>query len=529
MRHTLKCAVCILMTIAMLFSMVVCAGAVAADTAEVAADSELASTGVSGTVYFKNTANWSTVNAYVWIEGTTTAVQAWPGQAMTLVKDNIYKYTISGDYNMIIFNNGGDQTKDLSIPGANQLYDFSTGSWSAYTDDNNNTDPTTPVVNPTTPVNPSGAKAVYLKNSANWSTVNCYMWRDGAGENAAWPGASMTSIGDGVFQYNITGNFNKIIFNSGGSQTGDMDLPGDGYIYDNQSGTWDVYDTSAIKVSNFGANLTSPQYKGTDITLSATATSVSAVSYKFSVTGPSGTTVVSDFSSRNTAVWTPTAAGTYTITFDFKDASGNTNQRTATFVIEDDANVSLPILKGVSPKPGQMKKGTQQTLAINAAGGKTGTNLLFYKVKITDPSGNTCNVPYYTKSTAYSFTPTALGKYTVTIYVQASDNETVERSYVYESVNTVVDPVEPTTPTPTNPTPTNPTPTNPTPGDYLKGDADMDTVVTVLDATMIQLVLAQMRPTTSLNYKNADVDGDTLVTVLDATRIQLHLAGKIEW
>ncbi len=519
MRHTFKCAVSILMTIAMLFSMVICAGAVTADTAEVAADSELASTGMSGTVYFKNTANWSTVNAYVWIGGTETSIQAWPGQAMTKVKDNIYKYTISGDYNMIIFNNGGDQTVDLTIPGANQIYDYSSGSWSAYTDDNNNTDPTGPVVTPTTPVNPSGAKTVYLKNSANWSTINCYMWKDGNGENAAWPGASMSSIGDGVYQYNIPGDFNMIIFNNGGDKTGDMSLPGDGYIYDNKSGSWDVYDTSAIRVSNFGANLVSPQYKGTDITLSATATSVSAVSYKFTVTGPSGTTVVSDFSSKSTAVWTPTAVGTYTITFDFKDATGNTNQRTATFTIEDDSTVAVPVLKGVSPKPGQMKKGTQQTLTINAAGGKVGTNLLFYKIKITDPSGNICNVPYYTKSNSYKFTPTTLGNYTVTIYVQASDNETVERNYVYSSVDNVDVPDEPTTPTPT--------PTNPTPGGYIKGDADMDTVVTVLDATKIQLVLAQMQPASSIDYKNADADLDTVVTVLDATRIQLYLAGKI--
>ena len=96
-KHAVKCVISLLMTIVLLFSMVVATAAVETDVAQ---------TGITGTVYFKNTAGWSTVNAYVWIKDTTTSVQAWPGQAMTLDEGNVYKYTISGDYNMIIFNNG---------------------------------------------------------------------------------------------------------------------------------------------------------------------------------------------------------------------------------------------------------------------------------------------------------------------------------------------------------------------------------------------------------------------------------------
>ena len=58
---------------------------------------------------------------------------------------------------------------------------------------------------------------------------------------------------------------------------------------------------------------------------------------------------------------------------------------------------------------------------------------------------------------------------------------------------------------------------------YVRGDADGDGKVTILDATAIQRSLAAL-PVKSLNEKAADVDGDGL-TILDATAIQRYLAG----
>ena len=58
----------------------------------------------------------------------------------------------------------------------------------------------------------------------------------------------------------------------------------------------------------------------------------------------------------------------------------------------------------------------------------------------------------------------------------------------------------------------------------LRGDADVDGELSVLDATCIQRVLADL----SFKYfdeKLADVDGDSEVTILDATAIQRRLAG----
>ena len=47
---------------------------------------DLADTGANlGYVYCKNTAGWSTVNAYMWIKDTQTNNATWPGKAMTKV------------------------------------------------------------------------------------------------------------------------------------------------------------------------------------------------------------------------------------------------------------------------------------------------------------------------------------------------------------------------------------------------------------------------------------------------------------
>lgn len=57
---------------------------------------------------------------------------------------------------------------------------------------------------------------------------------------------------------------------------------------------------------------------------------------------------------------------------------------------------------------------------------------------------------------------------------------------------------------------------------YIRGDADGDGTVTILDATVIQRRLAELS-VSSFNEKGADVDGDGL-DITDATKIQRKLA-----
>ena len=85
------------------------------------------------TIYFENTANWSTVNVYYWSDS-NTGLCSWPGKAMKKVEGNLYSFTIPAGVTKVIFNNGsGTQTGDQDVPtDTNNMFNFSTNSWSYY-------------------------------------------------------------------------------------------------------------------------------------------------------------------------------------------------------------------------------------------------------------------------------------------------------------------------------------------------------------------------------------------------------------
>ena len=62
---------------------------------------------------------------------------------------------------------------------------------------------------------------------------------------------------------------------------------------------------------------------------------------------------------------------------------------------------------------------------------------------------------------------------------------------------------------------------------HIKGDADMDKSVTILDATRIQRWLADLIDEDEIDLISADADGDGDVTILDATHIQRFIAELI--
>ena len=483
-------------------------------------------------VYCKNDANWGAVYAYMWNGSGETKNHEWPGVKMTGSGSGLWSYNYDRDYENIIFNNGSDdaKTEDMRLPGSGYTYNNATGQWTQ-----GGTTPTTPSptsapqpTSPTpttpTPTTPSGGNYIYCENEAKWSTVTVYMWNSETDRNSGWPGQSMTNIGGNIWRYTVPKSYASVIFSeSGNNQTPDMSFPGYGYMYNNATKQWSVYDTSPLQVQSYTTDLPSPQFSGVGIVMSASATGQGTVWYKFSATSSSGSTkVVSDYSIKNSAVWTPAAAGKYTLTYEFKDAAGNTNKRTLSYSVNDGLTSASPYIKQVTPISGQqIKNNTACNITVSAGGGVIGTKLLFFKYTVKDSAGKIINTPYYTRNTSYSFTPTALGKYTLTVSVQGSDNALAERDYVYNSVSTIVNPTEPPLPT------EKPTDAPPSSGDNLKGDADKDGEVTIFDATRIQRWLAALITEKDINMKNADADGDGEVTIFDATHIQRWLAGLI--
>lgn len=468
-------------------------------------------------VYLRNTKNWDKVYVYYWIDDNDNA--GWPGKLMNLVEGttDTYYYEVPAKYPNLLFNGGGNgdlQTGDLKVSDATgKIYDPSTNKWSDYTGPAVPTNPEVSTQPASTDPPVTGDNVVYCQNDAEWPSVYCYMWNSENDKNKAWPGELMEDLGEDVWCYDVPKNYGNIIFNSGSddNKTGDMTYPGTGKIYNNKTNIWDVFDTNPIRISGFSTDAASPQYKGMNIIITSNAKSTAGeVSYQYSVTNTltNQTIILSRYGSANTVVWIPTVAGEYEITVDVKDIAGNQNQRTMSFSIADDSNVVKPIIKSVTPyNKDEIEYNSKVTVNVNAGGGNTGTKLLFYKYIVTDPDG-VRNTPYYSLNKTYQFTADKFGTYTVQVYVQGSDNQTVSKTYTYTSL-----------------TGASTRPINPYPQDSL-GDADLDGDVNIKDVTEIQLYLAHYKTFTDEQIVFADYDCDGDVNVKDATRIQLVLANK---
>lgn len=365
---------------------------------------------------------------------------------------------------------------------------------------------------------------VYFQNTGNWSKVTAYMWYEGKSNasNKSWPGEAMTDEGDGVWSYDIKGEYDHIIFsNNGSSQTGDITYPGNSMIY--KDGKWEVYDTSPLRITSFESDTKSPAYIGSAIVLTTTTkTETTGVQYQYSVNSQ----VIRSYSADNSCVWNPVASGDYTVRVDVKDNAGNQNFREMSFSIKDPSQEQKPVFLSSNPLTGnQIKTGTATNLSVNAAGGNTGTKLLFYKYVVKDPSGNQVNTAYYTLNKNYSFTATKTGTYTVDVSVQGSDNQTITQQLKFESTQNPTDPTENTQPTsPTVTTPTETTTNTPDPGKLL-GDVNGDGKVDVKDATAIQKAYTgyDVNP---FDESVADYNKDGRNDVKDAAAIQKYLALK---
>ena len=349
---------------------------------------------------------------------------------------------------------------------------------------------------------------IYFMNNNNWSKVNCYMWNEDQGNanNASWPGEAMTDEGDGVWSYDIKGDYNMVIFNDGSSQTGNLDYPGDCMIYDNG---FKEYDNNPLRVTVFESSVASPQYICSSIVFTAAAKSDgSVIQYQFSVNG----TVTQNYSTNSTFTWNPVSTGEYTIKLDVKDDIGNANTKELTYEIKDPSNEVKPIFLSSSPATKtQIKTGATTNISVNAAGGNTGTKLLFYKFVVKDPNNTQINTAYYTLNKNYSFTPTVAGDYTVEVSVQSSDNTTITQKLTYESTGTVT-----TTSTTTSTTSTVPT--------GLLGDVDNSGIVDVGDATLIQKYVNH-KPVNNFLVERADYDKTGRIDIRDVTAIQKSLLG----
>ncbi|MGN0502370.1 MAG: starch-binding protein, partial [Ruminococcus sp.] len=80
-------------------------------------------------LYYYNSNGWSSVNAYYWNDDDTT-MTTWPGEVMESVGNNVYRIKYPSGATYIIFNDGSNQTSNITLSGANKIY--KNGAWSTY-------------------------------------------------------------------------------------------------------------------------------------------------------------------------------------------------------------------------------------------------------------------------------------------------------------------------------------------------------------------------------------------------------------
>ena len=64
--------------------------------------------------------------------------------------------------------------------------------------------------------------------------------------------------------------------------------------------------------------------------------------------------------------------------------------------------------------------------------------------------------------------------------------------------------------------------------EYQLGDCDLDTKITIMDATLAQRAVAKDITLSDIALTLADVDGDKKLTIMDATQIQRFVAKVID-
>ena len=234
------------------------------------------------TIYFENTADWSTVNIYYWSDSNTGFV-AWPGKSMTLSQGKIYTYDLPEGVQYVIFNNGSTQTADLTLPSDMNMYSYDTGAWSQFGCAHVWAGET--VITAATCTEPGAASytcdlcgetktselkplghsfsgnrcsrcgvaqtVVYFDlTGSGWSTPYVYAWSASGTHCGEWPGTPMTPVAGvpGLYSYGFDEAPENVIFNNGnggeGNQTADLKRPTDDKnLYTYSTGAWSEYNS----------------------------------------------------------------------------------------------------------------------------------------------------------------------------------------------------------------------------------------------------------------------------------------------
>ena len=131
---------------------------------------------------------------------------------------------------------------------------------------------------PLSAVKAADSRTIYFDNTDNWSVVKIYFWSGSNTGMTAWPGENMTLTSGTIYEYDIPGDAEYVIFNNGSTQTQDISLVADKNLYTYSTGVWGSYVGACEHVWDSGAVVTA-----------ATCTTAGVMSYNCTLCGKSKT------------------------------------------------------------------------------------------------------------------------------------------------------------------------------------------------------------------------------------------------
>ena len=186
---------------------------------------------VAAVYYFDNKVmNWSSPHCYAWKNDSPVSA-AWPGSTMTKVGEStIWKYETNQALDGIIFNNGSNENQtDNLTPVDGHVYIKTSGDNKTGQDSGKTYEQYISGENP----DPQPGEYVYYfdNSSANWGSVNAYLWNSGGELTGKWPGKEVKETvtnpkGCTLYKFTYTGSYapQNIIFNNGGNGSKTEDL-----------------------------------------------------------------------------------------------------------------------------------------------------------------------------------------------------------------------------------------------------------------------------------------------------------------
>lgn len=249
------------------------------------------------TVYYDNTStSWTQPQCYYFKKDAETQTSTWPGEAMTKVEGNIWKFNVPAGNDYVIFNNikaneagqvGSNQTDDLegsvnglyTMAGFQGTYKNGGGSQGGGNDDpiipgdypekvyivgnlGNGHWATAHAIAPNTikngvyiwkevefvaapaaaaPASRAGEVEIYFDNTnTSWTTPYIHYW---GGTESTWPGVAMQKVEGNIWKYSCPAGTTGCLFNAGdGDATKTSDFVAvSGHIYTSTGDTGKTY------------------------------------------------------------------------------------------------------------------------------------------------------------------------------------------------------------------------------------------------------------------------------------------------